>query len=557
MQNDDSAASLSAFFDALTAYAIDPSRWKDLLSEFDRLSDHLESWDPGQLVAELSRAESLSWRIRDSGEATRPGFACLLLDDQDRLVGGQEDLPAMADYLSLNDSGQLTFSDPTSRQSLIEARENLTANQRGHSLVALAHPGRPRHRFGFLIARSEFPPALLAIAGDARQALFIALDDGGQRLESAVQASFGLTAAEVDLTMKLTSGMTLKEAAQDLNISINTARNHLQSVFDKSGINRQSDLVLVVTQLSVILSGTEEAPPKTSGGSQRPSSPRHFMILSDSRRLAYRTYGDVKGEPVIYLHETLGCSRLPPETEALARGLGLNVIAPERPGFGFSDVDPHFSFDSVTDDLVALLDHLRIAQCGVLGFLSGGAFTLRLAERAPERVSHLMLVAARPPAPMKGRFTHLMPLYTKMISQPWLMTSFFNILRNRASEETNARLIRSVYGSVPHDQALLASRPEIFEHMVAYTMESMTVTAAGISGELKCFAGTKPGVLPKLTIPITAWHGAEDRLASMDDLQRYLGDQLVSWRRFPDAGSLILFEHWGGVLKALSGAEST
>ncbi len=555
MQKNDGPASVSDFFDALTAYAIDPTRWTDLLSEFDRLSDHLESWDPGELVAELSRAESLSWRIKDSGDPAKPGFACLLLDEQDRLVGGEDDLPALAEYLGLDDKGQLQFSDPASRHSLTEARKNLAASQRGHSLVSLAHPNRPRHRFGFLIARAEFPPGLLTIADDAEVALFIAQDDGGQRLESAVQASFGLTAAEVEVTMKLASGLTLKEAAEDLEISINTARNHLQSVFDKSGINRQSDLVLVVTQLSVILAGTEEAPQKTSSTSRR-SSPRHFMILADGRRLAYRTYGDVKGEPVIYLHETLGCSRLPAETDELARGLKLHLIAPERPGFGFSDVDADFTFESVAADLTALMDHLHIDRCGVLGFLSGGAFALRLADLAPERVSHLMLVAARPPGPMKGRFTHLMPLYTKMISQPWLMTSFFNILRNRASEETNARLIRSVYGSVAHDLALLESNPAIFNHMVAYTLESMTVTAAGVSGELKCFARSKPGTLPRLGIPITAWHGAEDRLASMEELQQYLEGQLVSWRRFPNAGSLILFEYWGGVLQALTGAES-
>ena len=370
-----------------------------------------------------------------------------------------------------------------------------------------------------------------------------------------MQASFGLTAAEVDVTMRLASGLTLKEAADDLEISINTARNHLQSVFDKSGINRQSDLVLVVTQLSVILAGTEESPQKATSAARR-SSPRHFMILDEGRRLAYRTYGDVKGKPVVYLHETLGCSRLPPNTDVLASQLGLHLIAPERPGFGFSDVDANFSFDSVADDVVALMDHLRIERGGVLGFLSGGAFALRLAERAPARVAHLMLVAARPPAPMKGRFKHFMPLYTKMISQPWLMTSFFNILRNRAGEETNARLIRSVYGSVPHDRKLLESNPEIFEHMIRYTLESMTVTAAGVSGELKCFAKTQPHPLPKLEVPITAWHGTDDNLAGMEELQSFLGDQLVSWRRFPKAGSLILFEHWESVLRALTGAET-
>ena len=158
---------------------------------------------------------------------------------------------------------------------------------------------------------------------------------------------------------------------------------------------------------------------------------------------------------------------------------------------------------------------------------------------------------------MKGRFKHLMPLYTKMISQPWLMTSFFNILRNRASEETNARLIRSVYGSVPHDRDFLESNPEIFQHMISYTLESMTVTAAGISGELKCFAKakTKAAPLPRLEMPITAWHGTADNLSNVEDLDAYLSNQLVSWRRFPDSGSLILFEHWAAVLRALCSAE--
>jgi pimeloyl-ACP methyl ester carboxylesterase/DNA-binding CsgD family transcriptional regulator len=553
MAANDHSTSISDFFDALTAYAIDPTRWTDLLDQFDRLSDRLENWDPGELVAELSRAESLSWRIKDSADPARPGFAYLLLDEDERVVGGEENLPLLAEYLSLDESGTIRFSNEASSRSMKEARDNLSASSRGHSLIALAHPGRTRHRFGFLISRSEFPPGLLAIASTAELALFIAQDDGSQRLESAVQASFGLTAAELEVTMKLASGLTLKEAAEDLDISINTARNHLQSVFDKSGINRQSDLVLVVTQLSVILAGTDEAPEDRARAARR-SQPRHFMILADGRRIAYRTYGDVRGAPVLYVHETLGCSSLPPETEEFSRELGLYLIAPERPGFGFSDVDADFTFDSVAADMIALLDHLHIERAQVLGFLSGSAFAIRMAERFPSRITHLMLVAGRPPAPMRGRFKHLMPLYTKMISQPWLMTSFFNILRNRASEETNARLIRSVYGSVPHDMALLESRPDIFQHMIAYTLESMTVTAAGISGELKCFARAERPELPPLGTPITAWHGTADNLASLEDLERCLKDQRVNWRLFPGAGSLILFEYWHGVLQALADA---
>jgi pimeloyl-ACP methyl ester carboxylesterase len=205
--------------------------------------------------------------------------------------------------------------------------------------------------------------------------------------------------------------------------------------------------------------------------------------------------------------------------------------------------------------MIALIDHLHLESCQVVGFLSGAAFALRLAERFPDRIARLMLVAGRPPAPMRGRFRHLMPLWEKMTSHPWLLTSFFNILRNRASEETNARLIRSVYGSVPHDLALLESRPDIFQHMVAYTLESLTVTAGGVAGELKCFARTEAEALPRLDMPITAWHGAADNLAGLEDLEQYLSAQLVNWRLFPEAGSLILFEHRDSVLKTLAGAE--
>jgi len=544
---------MGAFFDALTAYAIDPTRWPELLAQLDTLSDLLESWDPGALVSEMSRAESLSWRIKDSADPGQTGFAYVLLNARNRAVGSSASLAALSDYLSISGNGTLTFTDPASETSLAAARAAMGASHGGHSLISLSHPARPRHRFGFLISRSEFPPSLAEVAEDATHALFIAQDDASPRLERVVQASLGLTTAEVDVTMRLAQGLTLKEAAEELSISVNTARNHLQSVFDKSGINRQSDLVLVVTQLSVILAGTESDADISRHRQQR-SSPRHFVILPDGRRLAYRTYGDVHDKPALYLHETLGCSQLLPETDELARSAGLHIIAPERPGFGFSDVDPDFSFDSVTGDLLALLDHLRINRCAVLGYLAGGAYALRLAAEVPHRVVHLMLVSARPPRRMTGRF---LPLYTKVIAQPWLVNSLFNILRNRSSQQTNARLIYSVYGSVDHDRALLDSRPDILQHMIAYTLESVTVTAAGVVGELKCFARATAPTPSALEMPVTAWHGTADRLAAAEDLESYLAGQAVRWRRFPDAGSLILHEHWPQVLETLAGAETT
>jgi pimeloyl-ACP methyl ester carboxylesterase/DNA-binding CsgD family transcriptional regulator len=543
--------SLSAFYDALTSYAIDPSRWAELLTEFDQLSDHLQHWDPGELVAELSRAESLSWRIQqDGGELPSNTFAYLLIDCDDKVVSASSNLPHLGNYLSIGLEDELVFTSPESLDSLSKAKLRLQSSEHGHSLVSLVRPDRPRRRFGFLIGRDEFPQSLDRIAGSATLALFIAQEETSAKLHDVIQASFGLTAAETDVTLKLVQGMTLKESAAELGISVNTARNHLQAVFDKSGINRQSDLVLIITQLSVILTSTENDRDATISRDRSPakSPPRHFIILADGRRVAYRTYGEPMGRPIVYLHETLGSSRLPPGTDEQARRRSLYIIAPERPGFGFSDVDPDFSFASVGDDLRCLLDHLRIQRCLLIGFLCGGAYALRFADACPERVERILLVAGRPPRPMRGRFKHLMPLYNKMVSQPWLMSSFFNILRNRMSTDMNAKLINSVYGTVPHDRDYLEKNPAMFDHIASYTLESMTVTAAGVASELKCFANAKDTGLSALTAPITAWHGAADNLSAMDDLKNYLVGMPVRWRVFEEAGSLIFLEHWEAIL---------
>ena len=58
-----------------------------------------------------------------------------------------------------------------------------------------------------------------------------------------VRRLFGFTSAEVALALLLTNGLTLDEAAVELNIRKNTARAHLRSIFSKTGVTRQTMLV--------------------------------------------------------------------------------------------------------------------------------------------------------------------------------------------------------------------------------------------------------------------------------------------------------------------------
>lgn len=65
--------------------------------------------------------------------------------------------------------------------------------------------------------------------------------DGADRAERATKC-FGLTPAENRLLRCLLEGLELKDAALRLGVARTTARTHLQRIFDKTGVRRQTDL---------------------------------------------------------------------------------------------------------------------------------------------------------------------------------------------------------------------------------------------------------------------------------------------------------------------------
>ena len=60
---------------------------------------------------------------------------------------------------------------------------------------------------------------------------------------------FGVTLAEARLTLKLLEGLSLTAGAEALGISRNTARTQLSSVFSKTNLNSQTQLVKLVSDV--------------------------------------------------------------------------------------------------------------------------------------------------------------------------------------------------------------------------------------------------------------------------------------------------------------------
>lgn len=75
---------------------------------------------------------------------------------------------------------------------------------------------------------------------------------------------------------------------------------------------------------------------------------------------------------------------------------GADVICPDLRGFGESAVvDGAYGLEDMADDLVALLDALRIEKAAFVGHSMGGYIALAVARKYPQRVAGLGLVGTQ------------------------------------------------------------------------------------------------------------------------------------------------------------------
>lgn len=81
--------------------------------------------------------------------------------------------------------------------------------------------------------------------------------DDAERIVRRVRPLYGLTEAEARVMAALTLGATVDEIASEHGVRTSTVRAQVRSIFDKTGVNRQSDLVRLALTGAPLLSGPE------------------------------------------------------------------------------------------------------------------------------------------------------------------------------------------------------------------------------------------------------------------------------------------------------------
>lgn len=117
------------------------------------------------------------------------------------------------------------------------------------------------------------------------------------------------------------------------------------------------------------------------------------MTLADGRTLAYESYGDPDGIPVVFCHGFSDSRLIRNPDDTLTASLGVRVIAADQPGVGGSSPQPGRTMADWGPDMEQLADHLGLGAFAVAGHSGGGPHALAVAHHLGDRVTRGVLAS--------------------------------------------------------------------------------------------------------------------------------------------------------------------
>ncbi|MFC7513645.1 helix-turn-helix transcriptional regulator [Herbaspirillum sp. GCM10030257] len=211
------------------------------------------------LLPHIQQAANLRWKLIEL--SSQLDLATRVLD---RVRFPLLVMNAAGDVRMANTLGQQWLSSssclPGQRVEEDDARQRLQA-----AIRAACGLAGPKRASGAKLARPDGSPCVVSTVPLPAQAesMLHSLEPLALLLVSEPQSGAGpandllkevfyLSPAEIRVTRILLRGLTLKNACEELTISIETGRKHLKSVFNKVGVHRQSDLQRVLGSLDLI-----------------------------------------------------------------------------------------------------------------------------------------------------------------------------------------------------------------------------------------------------------------------------------------------------------------
>lgn len=361
--------------------------------------------------------------------------------------------------------------------------------------------------------------------------------------------AFELTESEIAVIRLIMDGCTTKAIAARRATAEGTVRTQLKSIFAKTGTSGQTELLRIVSGIS-LFQASKQSGIRTSEmlDVRKAESKKRLIRISGGHTIEIDESGDPSGKPFLSLHGLFLGYSFPSVAEELLLSNGLRRIGLLRPGFGRSTPgDPGESIGHIVGKFVEVLDALGIKKCPVVAHGFGGAYAFALAHHFPERVSAVVNIGAYLPTGDMESIIRLSGFQRALMfsaKHSPMLFSFFSRAAQRVFERDGMVVFLKRYlGSSQTDVTMLkdnemesAMRMRLnLSH--AQEIETYRQECLMQMSDLSAYA-KHPGV------PVTIVHGSEDPVFPVESIRKAAIDlQADVFHEVKNCGQLMLYSH--------------
>jgi len=248
------------------------------------------------------------------------------------------------------------------------------------------------------------------------------------------------------------------------------------------------------------------------------------------RRIAYREYGDPRGQLVFYFHGTPG-SRL---EAALIGGdacaAGIRLISIDRPGLGCST---HYECRRILDwpcDVQRLAASLGYADApfGIIGLSGGAPYAAACALRFPHRLTHVAIVSGHAPMCAPGVSPGNQDKLIELIARrEHLGKTAFKLIDRKLDRKPDKVVDMVTKNWTTADKKLVLCNSRRYQQLVANLNEAGRCGPAGIVTDIRLLACPWGFALCQVQgVGVSIWQGGCDRIVT-PSMGRYFHRQIA------------------------------
>jgi len=551
---------------------LEPSGYDNMMEQWDSfVSSSLDEGRQDILQMHFTRAEQMLEAMSAVDNRTRPLKTLLNGFVGPSLVFNQSFKITMANDAAKSILGQEITNLPLNTDLLLpEVLEKIEAwclgrsGQAGSVFFARHAFAAPNNSANYIIVTRLLLPQLDMTQNSAGPQAHFLLTSGGihfdPRTTDALKSAFSLSDAEVAIVEGLATGKSPNEVAEDRGASINTIRTQVRSALQKFEAKNIAELVGQVTGFVANFNASTSI----ARHFENAAPPSHLfregeIILPSGRRMSYVDQGSINGTPVIFLHGMTFGRKLTLDATEAATIKGWRIIAPSRPGFGETDMRPPESPDALLDgvarDIVRLMDHLGIQKALVAGHLSGSCYATRLALRAPQRVSGVILISHIPI--WKSEYVEELPIRQRIVAQTSIKTPpLFRFICQSGAAMIRAgmghKFLDALVRSIPADKQAV-QLPQTRDLLLEGLQHTVAQGVEGFCRDAPYTIQDWSEDLKKLKHPVTVLHGSEDFVNPLTRIEAHMHlFQDATLDVVEDAGQFLLWSHWPRFFTALN-----